>query len=56
MAAEIHSGEGLGSASAESIQISKHEWALGPMKPILRALGVGFAIGLATMTVLALLQ
>ncbi|HWA73353.1 MAG TPA: hypothetical protein VG937_13500 [Polyangiaceae bacterium] len=55
--AAVHSdtGEGLGS-SGESIQVNKHEWSLGPIKPILRALGIGFAVGLVTMAVLAFVQ
>lgn len=41
---------------AGAIQLGKHELSLGPLKPILRAVGIGFALGLVAMTVLALVQ
>jgi hypothetical protein len=55
--AAVHSdtGEGLGTPR-ESIQLNKHAWSLGPIKPILRALGIGFAVGLVTMAVLTFVQ
>jgi hypothetical protein len=55
--AAVHSGTGesLGS-SRESIQLNKHAWSLGPIRPILRALGIGFAVGLLTMAVISFVQ
>lgn len=55
-AVESEMGEGLGSPSERAVQLDKHAWSLGPIKPILRALGIGFAIGLVTMAVLAFVQ
>jgi len=55
-AVQMRAGEDLGLSSPDEVQIGKNRGALGPPGPILRALGLGFTLGLAVMTVLTLLS
>lgn len=52
----VHSraGDDFHIAPGKVMQVGKHGWALGPAGPILRAAGVGFALGLLAMVALTL--
>lgn len=50
----VQTGEGAGVGDAPVLAIGKHAWSLGPAGPILRAAGLGFALGLLVMTAVAL--
>jgi hypothetical protein len=55
-AVEMRAGEDLDMQSGRVIQLGKDRWSLGQAGPILRAVGLGFALGLAAMTALTLLS
>jgi hypothetical protein len=55
-AVQMRAGEDLGPTSAELLPVGKERASLGPAKPIVRALGLGFALGLLAMTVLTLVS
>jgi len=52
----VHSraGDDFDIGPGQVLQAGKQGWAFGPAGPILRAVGVGFGLGLAVMTILTL--
>ena len=55
-AVQMRAGEDLGVQEEQVIQIGKGRASLGPAGPILRAAGLGFALGLIAMAVLTLMS
>ena len=53
-AAQAQAGEVAAVGDAEIILVGKHTWSLGPLGPILRAVGIGFGLGLLVMTLVVL--
>ena len=53
-AVQAQAGEVSAVGDAETILVGKHAGSLGPIGPILRALGIGFGLGLVVMTLVLL--
>jgi hypothetical protein len=50
-AVQAQAGEVTAVGDAEMILVGKHAGSLGPIGPILRAVGIGFGLGLLLMAV-----
>lgn len=50
----VQAGTNLGVEGSEILVIGRTRWSLGALGPILKALGIGFALGVLTSSVLTL--
>jgi len=52
---ELQVGSDLGVRASQVLVIGRTKWSLGPLGPILKALGIGFALGAMTTAMVALI-
>jgi hypothetical protein len=55
-AVRTRAGEDFELATGRVVQVGKQRMALGPLAPILRAVSLGFGLGLVVMLVLTLVS